>query len=123
LFTAVGARTGDVAKGHLRIGSCQNLRYVQRQVVGNAPICLLGHADGGYVQAEKASVVSNQLRFDGCQIEKIGMNNFAQLGVRHASGISIDHQNLLYLGMFQAPSRTPSPTMPVAPVMIALIFR
>jgi hypothetical protein len=30
------------------------------------------------------------------------MNNFTQLWVRHASRLSIDDQNLLYIGMVQA---------------------
>ncbi len=38
----------------------------------------------------------------GQQIEKIGMNDFAQLWVRHASRLSIDDQNLFDIDMVQA---------------------
>jgi hypothetical protein len=36
------------------------------------------------------------------QIEKVGMNDFAQFWVRHSSRLSIDDQNPFHIGMVQA---------------------
>jgi len=42
------------------------------------------------------------LLFYALQIEKIAVNDLAQLGVRHASRLAIDDQNLLHVGVLQA---------------------
>jgi len=42
------------------------------------------------------------LRLDGCQIKKVGMDDFAQFWVRYSSGFSIDDQDLFHVGMVQA---------------------
>jgi len=102
MFAAVGARAGDVAKGHLRVELCQELREVQCQVVGDVLILFLAHADGGDAEAEIASVVSNQLRLDRREIEEIGMNDFAQFGVRDSTRLSIDGQDLFDIRVVQA---------------------
>jgi hypothetical protein len=51
---------------------------------------------------KKQALKSTQLLLYGCQAEKINMNNLTQFRVRHASRLSIDDQNLLYIGMVQA---------------------
>jgi hypothetical protein len=61
-----------------------------------------GPADGRYTQTKKASVESDQVLLDGCQIEKITVNNFTPFRVRHSSRLSIDDQDLFYIGMVQA---------------------
>src|SRR5580692_1363644 len=65
-------------------------------------IVLGGHADGRYTQTKKASVVTNQLLFYCCQVEEISVNELMEFRVRHASRLSIDDQNLCYIGMVQA---------------------
>jgi len=101
LFAAISACARDIAKGRGWIQLRQQLRDVQGEIVGNVPILIFAHADGRYTQAKEARVESRQLLFYGLQIEEISMNDFAQLGVRHATGLAIDHQNLHYLGVLQ----------------------
>ena len=64
-------------------------------------IVLDAHADGRYTQTKKASVESDQFLLDGRQIKKVTMSDFTQFRVRHASGLSIDYQDLFYIGMVQ----------------------
>jgi hypothetical protein len=75
-------------------------------------VFLLAHADGRYAQTKETSVESDQSLLYGCQVEKIGMNDFAQFRVRHSSRPSIDDQNLLYIGMVQALEQDTLPDHP-----------
>jgi hypothetical protein len=47
---------------------------------------------------QKAGVVSTRLWLNGCQFEKVGMDNFPQFWVRHSPGFRLTN----YLRMVQA---------------------
>ena len=66
------------------------------------PVFFFADANGGYSQAKKAGIVSNQLRFDGREVEKIGMDDLPQFWMRHSSRLSVYDQNLFYLRVVQA---------------------
>jgi hypothetical protein len=83
---------------------CQldDVRYFQNPGgIAFARLFLVAHPDRRYAQTKKARVESGQLSFYGCQIEEIPVNEFAQFWVRHTARLSIDDQDLFYIGMAQ----------------------
>jgi hypothetical protein len=102
LLAAVGAGAGDVTKRQLRVQLGQKPGEVEREVVGDVFILLLTDADRGDAQAKKAGVVADQLWLDRGQVEKIGMNQLAQLRMRSAERLAINDKNLLDIRMVQA---------------------
>jgi hypothetical protein len=60
----------------------KRLREIQREIIRNMPVISFLHPDRRNSQTKKTGVVSCQLRLDWREVEKIGMADLLQFGVR-----------------------------------------
>src|SRR6185312_8326101 len=80
----------------------EGLGEAQRGFVGELVVEDLGHAAGGDASAEETRIVSAKVVGEAVDVEKIGDDQLAELGVPLGRGAAIDHEHVLDGGAVEA---------------------
>jgi hypothetical protein len=101
-FGRVGASSGDVEEGHLRVESCEGCGSGEGEVVGEVLVLRLVHPGGGDAKGEEAGVEAGELGFNGGVVEEVGVDEFVEFGVVLIGRSADDGEDLLYVRVEEA---------------------
>jgi len=87
-FGAIGAHAGDVDEGHRGIEACEKACSGEGDIEGDVAVVGFLHSHGGDAQAEEAGVDLRPVFFEGREIEEVGYDEFAELGVGLRGGLA-----------------------------------
>src|SRR6267378_3862177 len=90
LFRAVGSGAGNVDEGHGGIEAGKSLGHGHGHVIRRAGIVFFGHARGRGAGAEKASIVTGEIKFDRGVVEKVFVDKFREFCVLLSGGAEED---------------------------------
>ena len=98
----IGTAPADVGEHHVWVQPCQRACRGQGDVVGQATIALLAHAERGNAEAEESRVVARQLRLQRRKVEEILVQDLAKLGVALSGGAAPDCEHTIHARVEQA---------------------